>query len=173
MSRYIVRKRNFALMLFYKQLLVITTMQDEKNELIYLGIMTVLMIAANVFLRLTPLEQLQQFALYVTPTTIFIFLVHFFVRGHILRQKFSKYLVHAPIKPHHYKKNYTVKAVNSTVFFATELFSIFVLAMTVFIIGFGMGGDNFEKIHIWETLASFGVFPFLGQIMPILLKWDE
>jgi len=59
------------------------------------------------------------------------------------------------------------------VFFAMELFSIWVLAMYVFIIGFEMGDENFIKIQVWETMSSFVIFPFLGQIMPILMRWDE
>lgn len=58
-------------------------------------------------------------------------------------------------------------------FFATELFGIFVLAASVSVIGFGMAGENFVKLQVWESLASFAIFPFLGQIMPILLRRDE
>ena len=148
-------------------------MKDEKNELIYLGIMIGLMIGASAFIHLTAPEQLKQFVPYLVPTTLFLFLVHFLFRRHILRKKFKKLIELAPIKSRHYKRNFIMKAVNSGVFFGGELFSIFVLGMYVIIIGFGMGGDDFTKIQVWETLASFGVFPFLGQMMPILLKWDE
>jgi len=148
-------------------------MKDEKNELIYLGIMILLMTGANAFIHLTALEQLKQFVPYLVPTTLFVFLVHFLFRRHVLRKKFKKLIERTPIKSRHYKRNFIIKAVNSGVFFGTELFSIFALTMYVIIIGFGMGGDDFTKIHVWETLASLGVFPYLGQIMPILLKWDE
>jgi hypothetical protein len=147
--------------------------KDEAKELIYLGIMSTLMTIANVLLWQTSPEELRQYTQFVVPVTIVVFVGLFFVRRPMLKQRFSKYLVKAPIKPHHYKLNYIVKAIHAGVFFATELFGIFVMAMSIYIIGFGIGIDSFEKIHVWETFASFGVFPFLGQLMPILLKRDE
>ena len=46
-------------------------MKDEKNELIYHGIMIALMIGANAFIHLTAPEQLKQFVPYLVPTAAF------------------------------------------------------------------------------------------------------
>ena len=131
------------------------------------------MITANVFLQIIPPEELKQYVPYVMPAAMLAFFGLFLVRRRILVRRFSKLLVRAPIKPHHYNRNYLIKATNAGVFFGAELFGIFVIAVSIFVIGYGTGDDNFEKLQVWEYLSSFAVFPFLGQIMPILLKWDE
>ena len=148
-------------------------MHEEKNEIRYLLAMIGLMIVANVLLNITPSEQLKELVPYVTPTTILFFLIHFFVRRKMLRQKFRKYLEHTPIKSPNYKLKYITKAVHAGVFFATELFSMSILSLYVFALAYGTGGDDFVYIQVWELVASFAVFPFLGQLMPLLLKWDE
>lgn len=135
--------------------------------------MTTLMAIASVCLQITPKEQLQQLVPYVNSISIIVFGGVFFVRHRMLTHKFSQYIEHCPKKSHRYKIRYISKAMYSSVFFATELFSIWVLVMYVFIVGFGMGDDDFRKIQAWETMSSFVIFPFLGQIMPILLKRDE
>lgn len=145
----------------------------EKNELIYLLIMTSIMVAGNVFLHITPSEELKQYAEYVPLGLLITLLGHFVLRRYTLIKKFSKYLVFAPIKPFHYKFNYITKAVHSGVFYLGEMISITVIAMSVFIIGFEMGNENFETLQVWEIFASFAVFPFLGQLIPILMKKDE
>ena len=87
-----IKAGHFCTNLFYNLWSVRSIMKDEKNELIYLGIMIVLMIGANVFIHLTAQEQLKQFVPYLVPTTLFLFLFHFLFRRHILRKKFKKVL---------------------------------------------------------------------------------
>ena len=145
----------------------------EKHEIVYLVIMTSLMITCNIFLHMTPSEELKQYIQYMPHGLVIILSGHFVLRRYTLKKIFSKYLIFAPIKPFHYKFNYISKAVSSGGFYFAEMVGIVTMALSMFVIGFDSGNENFETLQIWDIFATFAVIPFLGQLIPMLMKIDE
>lgn len=142
-------------------------------EFPYLIIMVGLMATGSVVIQTTPREELQQYSENVMTILIPILIIHFIIRIRMIRARLSPYISHMPIKSPRYRINNIVRLTHAIVFYYTEVLSITIMALYVITLGLGIGDEYFPKLQVWELVASFAVYPYLGQIIPWLMKHDE
>lgn len=71
----------------------------------------------------------------------------------------------APVKRRISKLQKCMKAVNGAFFFAMDGFSIWVIFVTLLVIGFGIGNEGFEKASFFANFHAIAIVPFVSFIV--------
>lgn len=143
--------------------------KGRELELLYAGIMVVLLVSLNIFLLKAPQDQIKYAATYIViwiyPT---IALSLFFFKVYLSSKRLSEIEV-----THDSRKDCLVKvslfSFNNAVFLFADFVSLFAVFMSFYPIGFGPTSVDFDRLHAIEPAISCGILPYFALISQYFL----